>query len=101
MTRIALIGFGEVGRILAEDLSASAAGLSVFDLKFSDPKSGPSTAAQATGIWAAPSAREAVAGCDIIISAVTAAQTLAAAKSTVRARSSPSPPRSPRIFPAP
>jgi 3-hydroxyisobutyrate dehydrogenase-like beta-hydroxyacid dehydrogenase len=80
MNRIALIGFGEVGRILAEDLSPSA-GLSAFDLKFSDPKSGPSTAAQATGIWAAPFAREAVAGCDIIISAVTAAQTLAAAKS--------------------
>src|SRR5262245_23743235 len=81
MSRIALIGFGEVGRILAEDLSAGASGLSAFDLKFSDPKSGPSTAAQVAGIWAAPSAREAVAGCDIIISAVTAAQTLAAAKS--------------------
>jgi 3-hydroxyisobutyrate dehydrogenase-like beta-hydroxyacid dehydrogenase len=81
MTRIALIGFGEVGRILAEDLSAGAASLSAFDLKFSDPKSGPSTAAQATGTWAAPSAREAVAECDIVISAVTAAQTLAAAKS--------------------
>ena len=81
MTRIALIGFGEVGCILAEDLSASAVGLSAFDLKFSDPRSGPSTTAQAAGIWAAPSAQEAVAGCDIIISAVTAAQTLAAARS--------------------
>jgi 3-hydroxyisobutyrate dehydrogenase-like beta-hydroxyacid dehydrogenase len=81
MSRIALIGIGEVGRILAEDLSPSAAGLSAFDLKFSDPTSGPSTAAQATGTWGASSAREAVAGCDIIISAVTAAQTLAAAKS--------------------
>ncbi|HEX5007620.1 MAG TPA: DUF1932 domain-containing protein [Hyphomonadaceae bacterium] len=81
MTRIALIGFGEVGRILAEDLSAVAVGLSAFDLKFSDPKSGPSTAAHATGIPAALSAREAVTGCEIIISAVTAAQTLAAATS--------------------
>lgn len=81
MTRIALIGFGEVGSILAEDLSASAVGLSAFDLKFSDPGSGPSTAAQAAGVWAASSAQEAVAGCDIVISAVTAGQTLAAAKS--------------------
>jgi 3-hydroxyisobutyrate dehydrogenase-like beta-hydroxyacid dehydrogenase len=81
MTRIALVGLGEVGAILAEDLSASSGGLSAFDLKFADPKSGPSIAAQATGIRAAPSTREAVAGCDIVISAVTAAQTLAAAKS--------------------
>jgi 3-hydroxyisobutyrate dehydrogenase-like beta-hydroxyacid dehydrogenase len=81
MSRIALIGFGEVGRILAEDLSHGDAGLSAFDLKFSDPKSGPSTAARATGILAAPSAHDAVTGCDMVISAVTAAQTLAAAKS--------------------
>jgi 3-hydroxyisobutyrate dehydrogenase-like beta-hydroxyacid dehydrogenase len=79
--RIALLGFGEVGSILAEDLSASAVGLSAFDLKFTDPRSGPSTAAQAAGIWAAPTAGEAAAGCDIVISAVTAAQTLAAARS--------------------
>lgn len=79
--RIALIGFGEVGSILAEDLSASAAGLSAFDLKFDDPKSGPSTAAQVADVWAAPSAEEAAAGCDVIISAVTAAQTLTAARS--------------------
>ena len=79
--RIALIGFGEVGRILAEDLSASGVSLSAFDLKFADPKSGPSSSAQASGIWAAPSAMDAAAGCDVVVSAVTAAQTLAAAKS--------------------
>lgn len=84
-TRIALIGFGEVGRILAEDLSASAVGLSAFDLKFADPKSGPSTLAHAAGIWAASAAQEAVAGCDVVISAVTAAQTLEAAKSVAGA----------------
>ena len=81
IARIALIGFGEVGRILGEDLSAHV-GLSAFDLKFADRASGPSEAAKVVGVWAAPSAREAVAGCDLVISAVTAAQTLAAAQST-------------------
>jgi 3-hydroxyisobutyrate dehydrogenase-like beta-hydroxyacid dehydrogenase len=80
IARIALIGFGEVGRILGEDLTAHV-GLSAFDLKFADRTSGPSQTAKETGIWAAPSAKEAVAGCDLVISAVTAAQTLAAAQS--------------------
>jgi 3-hydroxyisobutyrate dehydrogenase-like beta-hydroxyacid dehydrogenase len=81
IARVALIGFGEVGRILGEDLSARHVGLSAFDLKFADGSSGPSEAARDTGVWAAASAREAIAGCDLVISAVTAAQTLAAAQS--------------------
>ncbi len=81
VARIALIGFGEVGRILGEDLSVEHVGLSAFDLKFADRSSGPSEAAKQTGVWAAPSAREAIAGCDLVISAVTAAQTLTAAQS--------------------
>jgi 3-hydroxyisobutyrate dehydrogenase-like beta-hydroxyacid dehydrogenase len=80
--RIALIGFGEVGRILGEDLSTHV-GLSAFDLKFADRASGPSETARAVGVWVAASAREAVAGCDLVISAVTAAQTLAAAQSVM------------------
>jgi 3-hydroxyisobutyrate dehydrogenase-like beta-hydroxyacid dehydrogenase len=81
VARIALIGFGEVGRILGEDLTGKAARLSAFDLKFADANSGPSRSAITATIWAAPSAPEAVAGCDLVISAVTAAQTLAAAQS--------------------
>ena len=81
IARIALIGFGEVGRILGEDLSAKHVGLSAFDLKFPDRASGPSQAAKQTGVWAAPSAREAIAGCDLVVSGVTAAQTLTAAQS--------------------
>lgn len=81
VARIALIGFGEVGRILGEDLSVEHVGLSAFDLKFTDRSSGPSEAAKQAGVWAAPSAREAIAGCDLVISAVTAAQTLTAAQS--------------------
>ena len=83
IARIALIGFGEVGRILGEDLSAKHVGLSAFDLKFADQTSGPSESAKQTGVWAAPAAQEAIAGCDLVISAVTAAQTLAAAQSVV------------------
>jgi 3-hydroxyisobutyrate dehydrogenase-like beta-hydroxyacid dehydrogenase len=79
--RISFIGFGEVGRILAEDLAGNGLSLSAFDLKFSDKTSGPSASATATGVRAATSAHEAVCGCDLVISAVTAAQTLAAAQS--------------------
>ena len=78
---IALIGFGEVGRILSEDLTLKGVALSAFDLKFSVPESGPSVAARATGMHRAKSAAEAAAEADLIISAVTAAQTLAAAQS--------------------
>jgi 3-hydroxyisobutyrate dehydrogenase-like beta-hydroxyacid dehydrogenase len=81
IARIALLGFGEVGRILAEDLSAKRVGVSAFDVKFADRSSGPSEAARETGVRAAVSARDAIAGCDLVISAVTAAQTLAAAQS--------------------
>lgn len=83
--RVALIGFGEVGRILAEDLSGKDLGLSAFDLKFADAASAPSASARATGVWAAATATDAVAGCDLVISAVTAAQTLAAAKAAAGA----------------
>jgi 3-hydroxyisobutyrate dehydrogenase-like beta-hydroxyacid dehydrogenase len=79
--RIALIGLGEVGRILGEDLSSQDIGLSAFDLKFTDTASALAMTAAAMGVWAAPSAREATSGCDLVISAVTAAQTLAAAQS--------------------
>jgi 3-hydroxyisobutyrate dehydrogenase-like beta-hydroxyacid dehydrogenase len=79
--RIALIGLGEVGRILAEDLSAKAARLSAWDLKFADTASGPSQTAATLALHAASSAHEAVKDCDLIISAVTAAQTLTAAQS--------------------
>jgi 3-hydroxyisobutyrate dehydrogenase-like beta-hydroxyacid dehydrogenase len=81
MKRIALIGLGEVGRILAEDLRSKGASLSAFDVKFTEGSSTPSVNALATGIGPAASAVEAVAEADLIISAVTAAQTLAAAQS--------------------
>lgn len=70
--RIALIGFGEVGRILAQDLSGRR--LSSFDI---DEAKRDATLAEP-----AESAPQAVAGAELVISAVTAAQDLAAARST-------------------
>lgn len=69
--RIALIGFGEVGQALAADLVAD---LAAFDLKFAIPDHPLPSFARAT-------AAQAAADADLVISAVTAAQTVAAAKS--------------------
>lgn len=77
---IALIGYGEVGSILAEDLRGSGHALSAFDAKLS---SGDGASirehAQAYGVDLAESHAAAVRGAQLVISAVTASQTLAAA----------------------
>jgi len=83
--RIALIGLGEVGTVLADDLAASQAALSAWDLKFADPQSSPSRAAAARALRAGRDAPDAVADCELVISAVTAAQTLAAARAAAPA----------------
>ena len=76
-----IIGFGEVGQIMAQDLTAAGCEpAGVFDLKFADPDSIPSRAAVAP-YRAGSSAPDAVAGAQLIISAVTAAQGLNAAQS--------------------
>lgn len=77
--RIALIGFGEVGHILAQDLAGHE--LSVFDILFADHHSWPFVSAGALGLHPAASATEAVKGAELIISAVTAANDLQAAES--------------------
>jgi 3-hydroxyisobutyrate dehydrogenase len=81
MPRFAIIGFGEVGQIFAQDLvAAGCAPAGVFDLKFTDPDSIPSRAAVAP-YSVSTNAVEAVRGADMIISSVTAAQGLQAARS--------------------
>ena len=77
--RVALIGLGEVGRALAEDLDHE---LIAWDTAFDDPDSIASRNAIATGIECATSAADAVMGVDVVISAVTAAQTRSAAASS-------------------
>ncbi|MFO1226210.1 DUF1932 domain-containing protein [Roseateles sp.] len=73
--KIALVGYGEVGRILAEDLRGHA--LSAFDLKGS---SAMQTHAAAQGVQWAASHAEAVQGAGLVISAVTASQAVPVAE---------------------
>jgi len=89
MTRVALVGLGEVGRVFAEDLrTAGIRDLTVWDTAFADPASPASHNARALGIATSGSAPSSVAGADLVISAVTAAQCVAAARSTVPGLSS-------------
>jgi 3-hydroxyisobutyrate dehydrogenase-like beta-hydroxyacid dehydrogenase len=82
LNRIALIGLGEAGQMLARELSASGTlQIVAFDIAFADAASPPSTAARTLGIKAAPSAVEAVAEAQLVISAVTASSALDAARS--------------------
>jgi 3-hydroxyisobutyrate dehydrogenase-like beta-hydroxyacid dehydrogenase len=81
-TAIALIGFGEVGQILAADLAkAGVSKITAWDIHFTDVSSAPSLAVAASSVRQATSAHDAVADAELIISAVTAAQDLAAARS--------------------
>ncbi|MGZ3370660.1 MAG: NAD(P)-binding domain-containing protein, partial [Caulobacteraceae bacterium] len=78
--RIAIIGFGEVGQILAQDLVAAGCEVAgAYDVKFSDPDSLPSRAAVGP-FRAGSSHQDAVRGAQLVISAVTAEQGLEAAR---------------------
>lgn len=75
--RVSIIGFGEVGALLAQELRTRAT-LCAWDVLFADPASAPSIAARTLAVRAGVSAADAVDGADVVISAVTAAQTCAA-----------------------
>lgn len=80
--RIAIIGYGEVGRIFAADLLAGGAeAVRAWDILFAGPE-GAARREAATGAGVAPgaSAAEASAGADVVISAVTAASAGAVAE---------------------
>ena len=83
VTRVCLLGFGEVGQTLAEDLAnAGDLALRTYDIKFSDPDSVPSRALRThPRVKACDSAKAAASGCELVISAVTAAQDLSATPS--------------------
>ena len=79
--QIGLVGYGEVGRILAEDLRAIGIAVSAFDLKLGGPQ--PAALhdhASAHGVRLAGSHAELAANADLIVSAVTASQTVAVAE---------------------
>jgi 3-hydroxyisobutyrate dehydrogenase len=82
---VALIGHGEVGAMLARDLQAAGVpDIRAFDLKFLDARDKLTDDARALSpAIACASAAEAVAEAGLVFSAVTAAQTVEAAKSVV------------------
>ncbi len=81
--QIALIGYGEVGKILAEDLRAQGQAVTVHDrLLLQDGAAAAAMRSHAAqhGVVLAMSHADAVRGADLVISAVTASQTGAVAQ---------------------
>ncbi len=84
--RIAFIGFGEVGRIFTRDLRAlGIADIRAYDIAFADPQSRQLRDARAAEAHIADSPRAALAGADLVFSAVTAGSALDAAEAITRA----------------
>ncbi|MEV6899602.1 DUF1932 domain-containing protein [Amycolatopsis sp. NPDC051372] len=79
MTKIALLGLGEVGSVLAEDLTGVE--LAAWDVALADPASAAARNAERFGLVSAVDAHDAVREADLVISAVTAANDLTAAQS--------------------
>jgi len=82
---IGLLGFGEVGQRLADDLSALPdVSLCAWDVQFRTEGSGPVLAVRSRSrVAAVGSARELAGDCDLVISAVTAKEATAAAASVL------------------
>ncbi len=80
---ICLLGFGEVGQTLAADLAETS--LTSYDILFADDDSAPSKAIKSSAVRKCDSAIEAAENCDLVISAVTAAEGLRAAESVAGA----------------
>jgi 3-hydroxyisobutyrate dehydrogenase-like beta-hydroxyacid dehydrogenase len=80
-SRVALIGFGEVGQTLAADLIKAGAEVSAYDVLFDNPDSAPLRATRTIAVRKAKSASDAIANAELIVSAVTAASDVDAARS--------------------
>ena len=80
--RIGLVGYGEVGKIFASGLGPFVGGVAAWDLKFADPATAEAETGHArrNGIVACASLRALCEASDLVISAVTASNTLAVAK---------------------
>ena len=79
--RIGLVGYGEVGRILAEDLRARELAVAAYDLKLGSPAQTPlAEHAAAHGVELAASHADLAAKADLIVSAVTASQAVTVAE---------------------
>jgi 3-hydroxyisobutyrate dehydrogenase-like beta-hydroxyacid dehydrogenase len=78
---VGLIGYGEVGRILAEDLRAQGVKVSAYDIKLGGDQAGPlRDHAAAYGVTLIASHGELAAQADLIVSAVTASQAVPVAQ---------------------
>jgi 3-hydroxyisobutyrate dehydrogenase-like beta-hydroxyacid dehydrogenase len=79
--RIGIVGYGEVGKILAEDLRAQGVKVAAYDLKLDDDRGGPLREhAGRHGVTMASSHADLATRSDFIVSAVTASQTVAVAE---------------------
>ena len=79
--RVAVIGYGEVGQILAEDLRAGAHEVAAFDVKLRTPAGVVMRAHSLVhGVTLADSHASATQGAALTVSAVTASQTVVAAE---------------------
>ncbi len=79
---LALIGYGEVGQLFAREFVANGAAAAVYDRKFDDPFAREALAATAAQdkVRLADRPESAIEGADVVISAVTADQAVAAAR---------------------
>lgn len=87
MTKIAFIGFGEAGSLIAAGLKDAGAGLTgAYDILIDAPEPPALLLSRADeiGVALARTPAEAVAGADIVISAVTTKKTLDAARGAAR-----------------
>jgi 3-hydroxyisobutyrate dehydrogenase-like beta-hydroxyacid dehydrogenase len=87
VNRLGIVGYGEVGRIFAAGLRARGVDdLAVWDVKFTEPvhQAEPLAHARAAGVRAADSVAALCAGRQLIVSAVTASSTLAAAEAVAQ-----------------
>jgi 3-hydroxyisobutyrate dehydrogenase-like beta-hydroxyacid dehydrogenase len=80
--QIGLVGQGEVGRILAEDLRAQGVSVHAYDVKLDDPSTAAPLREHATahGVALHPSHAALASVSDFVMSAVTASQTVAVAE---------------------
>lgn len=86
ITLIALIGYGEVGRILAEDLRQAGHAVRAYDLKLhGEAGNAMREHAQRIGVALAGSHAEAANGASLVISAVTASQAVPVAEAVAPA----------------
>ena len=84
--QVGLVGYGEVGKILAEDLRAQGIRVTAYDIKLDGGQAAPMREhADKFGVVLAGSHAELAAKSDFIVSAVTASQAVPAAKACAAA----------------